>query len=199
MPELGHQLILSRCPHCGVDRPSLNLVAQFETKNFQGNSARIWNSYACTRCGGVISAWAIKGSISICEMYPAPMDVDEAIPGRAKEYLEQAINSISAPAGAVMLAASSVDAMLKNKGLNDGSLYSRIEKAVTEHLITSEMGKWAHSVRLDANDQRHADNDAALPNENGAKKVIDFVQALGTFLFVLPARVNRGIQDAENS
>jgi predicted protein tyrosine phosphatase len=98
-----------------------------------------------------------------------------------------------------MLAASSVDAMLKSKGLNDGSLYSRIEQAVKEHLITPEMAKWAHSVRLDANDQRHADNNATLPNEDDAKKVIDFVQALGTFLFVLPERVNKGIQEAKSS
>jgi hypothetical protein len=48
------------------------------------------------------------------------------IPDRAREYLEQAISSISAPAGAIMLAASSVDAMLKEKGLNSGKLYSRI-------------------------------------------------------------------------
>ena len=74
-------------------------------------------------------------------MYPAPMEVDQALPGRAREYLEQAINSISAPAGAVMLVASAVDSMLKEKGLVDGTLYSRINKAAEEHLITQEMAK----------------------------------------------------------
>jgi hypothetical protein len=99
-----------------------------------------------------------------------------------------------APAGAVMLAASAVDAMLKLKGYADGSLYTRIEKAVTDHAITADMAKWAHAVRLDANDQRHADQAAILPTQEDAKRVIDFAAALAEILFVLPSRVQRGIQ-----
>ena len=93
-----------------------------------------------------------------------------------------------------MLAASAVDAMLKHRGLTEGSLYVRIEKAVEEHLITAEMSKWAHAVRLDANDQRHADQAASLPTEADAQRSIDFAAALGEILFVLPARVERGLQ-----
>ena len=92
-----------------------------------------------------------------------------------------------------MLAASAVDSMLKLKGYVDGSLYSRIEKATTEHIITQDMAKWAHEVRLDANDQRHADQNAGLPTEYDAKRVIDFVSALAEILFVLPNRVQRGL------
>jgi hypothetical protein len=33
-------------------------------------------------------------------MHPKSLEVEEAIPDRAREYLEQAISSISAPAGA---------------------------------------------------------------------------------------------------
>jgi hypothetical protein len=106
--------------------------------------------------------------------------------------LEQAIASIHAPAGAVMLTASSVDAMLKEKGLTEGSLYKRIAAASANHLITAEMAEWAHEVRLEANDQRHADEEAALPDEADASKAIEFATALAQFLFVLPARVARG-------
>ena len=129
-------------------------------------------------------------------MFPSGIEVDETLPDRAKEYLEQAINSMNAPAGAVMLAASSVDAMLKAKGLVEGSLYKRIKSAADNHLITQEMAEWAHDVRLDANDQRHSDMGAPLPSPEDARRVIDFVQALGLFLFVLPSRVQKGIQDA---
>jgi hypothetical protein len=111
--------------------------------------------------------------------------------------LYQAINSLHAPAGAVMLAASSVDAMLKSKGYADGSLYDRINKAAQDHVITNDMAKWAHQVRLDANDQRHADQKANLPSEADAKKSIDFTQALGMILFVLPARITIGLKDSE--
>ena len=91
-----------------------------------------------------------------------------------------------------MLAASAVDAMLKEKGLKNGSLYNRIDEAQKSHLITSEMAAWAHEVRLDANDQRHADEDAPLPTSAEAEKTIEFTKALAQFLFVLPASVTRG-------
>jgi len=97
-----------------------------------------------------------------------------------------------------MLAASSVDSMLKLKGYMEGSLYERIEKAVADHLITQDMAKWAHEVRLDANDQRHADEAASLPSQDDAQRVIDFASALAAFMFVLPNRVQRGIDHAQS-
>ena len=95
-----------------------------------------------------------------------------------------------------MLAASAVDAMLKAKGYTEGSLYSRIDKALADHLITPGMSMWAHKVRLDANDQRHADEDASLPDGDDARRSIDFAVALGQFVFALPARVDQGVADA---
>ena len=41
-----------------------------------------------------------------------------------------------------MLAASAVDAMLKEKGYIDGSLYARINKAAEEHLIPESCTKY---------------------------------------------------------
>ena len=131
------------------------------------------------------------------EIYPQPIKVDEEIPDRAKDFLTQAIESTHAPAGAVMLAASSVDAMLKEKGYKEGSLYNRINAAEEDHLITEEMAAWAHEVRLDANDQRHADEEVPLPSLDDANRSIEFAQALAQFLFVLPARVRRGRKQGE--
>jgi len=91
-----------------------------------------------------------------------------------------------------MLAASAVDAMLKAKGLREGSLYKRIDTAAATHLITHEMGLWAHEVRLDANDQRHADDVSPLPSSEDAERVVEFANAVAQFLFVLPARVAKG-------
>jgi hypothetical protein len=86
--------------------------------------------------------------------------------------------------------------MLKQKGYKQGSLYARIEKAANDGLITKEMSLWAHDVRLDANDERHADEQASLPNEADAKKCIEFTKALGMFLYVLPGMVERGRKEA---
>ena len=59
-------------------------------------------------------------------------------------------------------------------------------------MITKDMGEWAHEVRLDSNDERHADDNAPLPKADDAKRCIEFVRALGEFMFILPARIERG-------
>ena len=195
---LATQLDLKRCPHCNVDTPTLAWVGwQLESGNFDNSRKRYWRSYRCARCGGVVTGAAPGWDHEATELYPSGTDIDGAIPERARAYLDQAVNSLNSPAGAVMLAASAVDAMLKAKNLKDGSLFARIDQAAANHLITPEMAAWAHEVRLDANDQRHADEAVALPAPVDAKRAVDFALALAQFMFVLPARVQRGIADAK--
>ncbi|MGG4659362.1 DUF4145 domain-containing protein [Pseudomonas vlassakiae] len=188
-------LPLDRCPHCNVAQPNMLKRAAQDTKALDGSNWRQWVMYSCRTCGGcVLTAAPFAGgkNYPIAAIWPQPSQVDEAVPQRARQFLQQAIASLQAPAGATMLAASSVDAMLKEKGLVEGTLYKRIEEAQNQHLITPEMAAWAHEVRLDANDQRHADEEAEMPNEADARRSIEFVQALAQFLFVLPSRVARG-------
>ncbi len=128
----------------------------------------------------------------VSSMWPSAPTISDAIPERAREFLRQATASLHAPAGALMLTASAVDAMLKDKGYKTGVLNGRIKAAATEHLITSEMADWAHEVRLDANEQRHADEDAPLPTQEDAQRSLEFAQALGQFLYVFPAMVAAG-------
>lgn len=96
-----------------------------------------------------------------------------------------------------MLCASAVDAILKDHGVKDGSLYGRIDQAKEQGLITDGMAKWAHQVRLDANDQRHADEAAPLPSQKDAGLCLSFAQALAEVLYVIPARVTRGVEDSK--
>jgi hypothetical protein len=198
MATLRTKLDLDRCPYCKVDQPNLNVVYGQETADYTGANRRFWRMYRCERCGGMVTAASSVGFDEIvAHVYPAPQDVDTAVPGNARTYLQQAINSLHSPAGAVMLAASAVDAMLKIKGYKEGSLNQRIDKAAADHLITSEMAQWAHEVRLDANEQRHADESAPLPTGEDAGRCVEFALALGQFMFVLPARVQRGLTDAK--
>lgn len=197
MPKLlATQLVLPRCPHCGVDKPNVFYLWQVEPVAFNGKR-RYWRVYSCARCAGLVTAEALAMDHETIRIFPAPQDVSEDVPPRSRSYLDQAISSLNAPAGAVMLAASAVDSMLKAKNLNSGSLYSRIDEAVKANLITPEMAEWAHDVRLDANDQRHSDEATPLPDEEQAKKCVEFAMALGQFMFVLPARVQRGIKSAK--
>jgi hypothetical protein len=173
----------------------MTIAAQFKTATHSGLNTRTWGNYACQNCGGVVIVGVTDGSRPR-EIFPEPLQPDEEIPEIARAYLGQAMRSIHAPAGAVMLAASAVDAMLKAKGHKNGSLYSRIDAAAQSNLITKEMARWAHEVRLDANEHRHADDAAPLATEDDAKRCLDFSMALGKILFVLPARVQRGLADA---
>lgn len=193
MPALSHILSLDRCPYCSVANPNLvNQSGQIETADHEGNNHRFWGIYRCGKCGGLVTAWAWKWAAEVEECYPPNREVSPDIPARARSYLQQANDSIHAPAGAVMLSASAVDEMLKAKGLTTGTLYTRIDQAAANHLFTSEMAAWAHDVRLDANDQRHADAGAAMPTSDDASRAVDFALALAEFLFVLPNRVQRG-------
>lgn len=190
---VSESLTLARCPHCYVANPNLGRVHHLQTHAHDGSRGRFWGIYVCRTCGGIVSAAGASNNTAALEFFPDHQSVDLDIPERPRAFLQQAQESLHAPAGAVMLAGSSVDAMLKLKNYLQGSLYTRIEKAVTDGLMTKEMAEWAHAVRLDANDQRHADHAAALPTEEDAKRCIEFAQALGEFLFVLPSRINRGI------
>jgi hypothetical protein len=192
MPLLSGNLELSRCSHCSVARPSLRRVHEFKTSNHIGNFNRHWSVYTCGSCGGVVTAWAQSLNGEIFGHFPKALEINSTIPERPLAYLQQAAESLHAPAGAVMLAASAVDSMLKIKGYELGSLYSRIEKAASDNVITHDMALWAHEIRLDANDQRHADQAAMLPSEDDAKRILEFATTIAEIMFVLPIRVQQG-------
>lgn len=193
MATLSHNLALLKCPHCSIANPNLFLLNNFNTNNHNQTNPRFWGIYSCKSCGGIVSAAAKSLNSEISEYYPKNTEIDATLPDKPKSLLQQAQDTLHAPAGSVMLSGSAVDAMLKLKGYTEGSLYSRIEKACKDHLITEEMAQWAHDIRLDANDQRHADETALLPTEADAKRVLDFAKALAEFAFILPSRVKRGL------
>jgi len=193
--DMERRLKLRRCPHCGVSSPDLVKQVQIAEPPATSKEVRYWSVYVCSTCAGAV---LVEGEFSpsygmlASRRYPDIRSVNEAVPDKARALLNQALESIHAPSGAVMLAASAIDAMLKAKGLAEGSLYNRIDKAGADNLITDEMRAWAHEIRLDANDERHADVDAGLPEREDAERCVAFAEALAEFLFVLPARVKRG-------
>jgi hypothetical protein len=125
-------------------------------------------------------------------LWPAARSVADELPERAKIYLKQAINARSAPDGCAMLCGSAVDAILKDKGFEKGSVYSRIDEASKTGLLTPEMAEWAHEVRLDSNRPRHADDADAHVTRQQAENAIEYVRTLGHILYVLPQRVTEG-------
>lgn len=198
MPNLTNQLELERCTHCDIDKPNLIFQWEIRTDSSVNDNQRYWAIYKCNRCGGLITAAAQTQTGEVLEVYPSEGRINDSIPQSARNYLGQALNSLRAPAGAVMLVASAVDAMLKEKGYKDGSLSDRLNRASEDRLILKAMAKWAYKIKL--RDNNHQENSGAkLPTEEDAQKCIDFALILADYLFVLPSRIKQGLEDAEQS
>ncbi len=199
-------LSLARCPHCNTANPTISRVHQFGfqpmKKEFAAQVAGKqinWHVYVCASCAGLIGAGSLPepGQIfqvpeQIYWIVPNPKSISLDIPKSAARYLGQARETLASPAASVMMSASAVDAMLKERGYKDGKLYSRIQKAEQDGVLTSHMADWAHDIRLDANDERHADEAAIDMTAGDATRCLEFADALADLLFVLPARVKRG-------
>lgn len=192
---------LERCPQCGVANPYVTIVGDLH-KHYKDTSDNTWWQFTCncSKCSLHALYYGHSSSnntpsqghpkvVHIQKIYPAISRAAEEIPDLPQKYLQQAIEPQHAPDGAVMLAASAIDSMLKDQGYKEGALYSRIEQASNDHLLTKQMKEWAHEIRLSANEQRHADEKFAGSSADDAKQVIEFTKALAEYLYVLPARV----------
>ena len=201
--KAAQELPLERCPRCSRHWPTLKVSGQpISTTAQDGSNPRMFLVYVCASCGGAILVSTKRDpqrniiNSEIEEILPAPVQLSDTIPETARRFLAQAQESLHAPDGAVMLAASAVDALLKAKEYREGSLYARIKKAVDDHVLTPDMGLWAHQVRLEANNPRHADDEEPHASEIAARQSVEFALALANFLFELPTRVTRGLKEA---
>ena len=204
--EMGNTLALLRCPHCEIAKPLLSSTP-LHYDNSRSND-QVWVAYICSNCRDVVTARGHNEVVSSASrrrrvtwadaVFPDTKAVQEQVPESARRYLEQAHRTLGeAPDAAALVASSSVDAMLKNKGFNDRkkSLHDRINQAVESRLLTEDMGKWAHHVRFVSNNPRHADEQDPHVEPEQARIVVDFADALGEFLFVLPGRAEKAIND----
>jgi hypothetical protein len=204
--QMGIQLdCVGRCPHCGVANPVLTLLWHSDgvvPRSTPGVMA-CWAVYNCTTCGSAVTAEGAVGQtrrpVDVVRLYPEAKTAHEDIPTIARRYLQQAYETLAAPDAAAVMAGSAVDAMLKEKKYEKGSLYERIDQAVADHVLTEAMGDWAHEVRLGSNRPRHADKDNPHVSSDEAAQSVEFAEALGNFLFVLTAKIERGIEFAKKA
>ena len=194
-------LDLPRCPHCGVAKPLLSACG-LDHESKQGSG--IWSAYVCSRCNNVVTANGdvVAGLGAVANAtFPSVKVANEELPESAKNYLTQAYRTIGdAPDAAVMVASSAVDAMLKDKGFDgDESLHKRINLAVDAGLLTKTMGDWAHHVRFMSNFPRHVDENVPHFSSQQAQITVNFAEALGEFLYVLPSRMESAVKGAKRA
>ena len=75
-----------------------------------------------------------------------------------------------------------------------GKLFDRIQKAVKQGALTSDMGEWANQIRIDGNEAVHGEEPLSLPD---ARRLESFTDLVFRYLFTLPgmmkaARVTDG-------
>lgn len=204
---MGAELPLARCPHCGIAGPLMDLSSHTVTKGRANGVPRVWRTYTCSTCGGAVLAEGPAGAITpaansslpVERLFPEAKVAHEDLPEQARAYLDQAFGTMHAPDACAVMCGSAVDAMLKALGLVSGSVYERINQAVASNQLTKSMGEWAHEVRLGSNRPRHADDKHPHVSSEEAKQSVEFAEALGHFLFVLSARITKGIERAKKA
>lgn len=158
-----------------------------------GRKTSVWAVFSCSACGHLVTAKGSAGDSNlnpyVVSIFPDVWEIAEVVPARVRNYLVQAHKTLSAPDASVVMSASSIDAMLKDHGLDKDSLYVRISEAVTKGILTENMAEWAHRVRLDANNPRHADTTTPHMSPIDAKRAFDFANALAEYLYLLPSRM----------
>jgi hypothetical protein len=184
-------LEMDRCPYCNVAKPNLGLKGHFPGNNLR-SQIRIWALYECSSCYSMVMAWGSEFGLPIIGVLPEHSEVSSVIPELPRTYLQQAKDTIASPAACVLVANSAVNAMLKDRGIDEKKLYAGIDLALEKGLITADMASWAHEVRLDSNDPRHVDEDNPLPTVDDASRIVELVEAFAHYLYVLPTMVSRG-------
>lgn len=193
---------MERCPQCGVANPLVTIVAkpEFHHKDTWDHSYYFFTA-SCSKCKRHVLLYG-KGDndpkyLEVLKTFPAMDRAAEELPEMAAKFLQQGLESRHAPDGALMLSASAIDAMLKAIGYIKGTLYARIDQAKADGAITTAMADWAHSIRLSANEPRHADEEFTGATEDDVEQSLAFAKALGEYLFVLPSKVGRWRARAE--
>ncbi|RNJ44435.1 hypothetical protein B5V01_05995 [Mesorhizobium erdmanii] len=191
---------VSRCPHCSIANPLLDVIwaSRGPTARSDGRPGEYWATYRCTTCGAVstVKASQVGTEFVIDRIFPSAKVAHDDLPEPARTFLQQAFETLHAPDAAAVMAGSAVDGFLKTKGYGKGSLYERIDLALSDNVLTKGMADWAHSVRLGSNRPRHADKEKPHISPEEAEQAVEFAEALGQFLFVLTARIERGIAAA---
>ena len=198
-------LNLERCPHCQTAMPTLKAIFQnnyMETYNHQLKNRQLWGVYQCSFCGGLISicseAFQSNPEFTIAKIFPPqPSFSFDRFPEEAVRYLKQAAKILEQQDSAIMTIASAVDAMLQAKECKGHNLNKKIDNAVEKGIFTEDMKKWADNIRLQRNDSSHPKENILPPAQNEAKQCFEFAMTLGEILFVLPAKVARGLKETE--
>ena len=193
------------CPHCGIQQVAFQVINNVMITDQSGQ--KFWDILA--RCGGcdygVVAAFDIDSPRttptdhsrliphSLLKIVPEPPDTSapDHTPPHVASFFKQGANSLQQrnfdAAGSMFRKA--LETSLKSKFPEISAklnLYKRIDKAVENHDLTPDMGKWAHEIRDLGNDAAH--DEVPFSGEE-AQALHDFTRLVLMYLFTLPGMV----------
>jgi hypothetical protein len=206
------------CPHCTTKRIGFTLAA--ETR-FGPPRPKDWMVlYKCNKCqGGLVVEYTFQvnhgyASPSACNVDPGtvgftprsfypgkmPPSTPAFTPEPLDKYFKQAVDAFQngSPDASGAMCRKVVDVstqkLLGEDAKKFGTIAKRIDELAARSLLTPDLQKWAHVVRLEGNDASH-DEDPYTPEE--ADELLSFVDLYLTYVYAMPGRLKLRRESAE--
>lgn len=123
-------------------------------------------------------------------VHPSPPEPPENLPETVGRYFEQGVDSLFQnydAAGAMFRTTLETALKIKFPKTKAINLKDRINKAVEQGNLTSDLAAWAHEIRLGGNDAVHEEP----LSEEEAQDLCDFTELVLLYLFTLPEKLAR--------
>lgn len=125
-----------------------------------------------TNPGGDIEAMRKLTALSSCEWAPTSASSPEYphVPAHVARCASEAHMShgIGADAASILMTRTTIEATAKSKGIENGTLFSKIEAMSAQNVIRPATLRLAHAIRVLGNDMAHGDVDELPTSEDAA-------------------------------
>lgn len=197
------------CPHCGTSHVAFELVQE----SWLPHSSR-WQACArCNRCSGFVvlefeegpdeddspispSGWN-PTEFHIEKMHPASdAEIPLYLPEDVKRFYSQGVdNAPTNPDAAGIMFRKTLEAVLRDKcATATGGLFKRIDHAAEVGILTADLARYAHTIRLEGNEAAHGTYDKA-----DAQRLHSLVKLVLQYVYTLPGMQSQIDTDAHEA
>lgn len=201
---MADEPIVLRCGHCG-NTTAFSERAKYECDDYAdyqhlGLMWRMeWRILQCPACEkptlhqtatGLDSHGneAIEARESV--LYPAERTISKDLPGDIAAVYSVAVGIAPlSPGLCAVQVAKTLEAICRREGAHGRNLQQRLEYLANSGRIPETLGKMAQQVRQIRNLGAHADSGGDEVKESDVPVILDFMDAILEYLYVLPAKM----------
>ena len=188
----------NNCPYCGTKRVAFTILCEvtYDRHGFY------WDTFAqCGHCRrGIVATFETSNNQKPSDgQYEELLDMAPSLPDNGApaytpenvaRFFKQAMDNLPKnwdAAGSMFRKALDTGLTSKFPKIK-GRLIDRIKEAEEQQMLTPELAKWAHQIRLDGNDAAHKEEPF---EEEDAKKLCDFTRLVFYYLFTLQGMLEK--------